>query len=446
MAGGTWVTQNKVRPGVYIRFKTGGELGLTVGERGTVAICEPMSWGAVGQIVEVLAGEDTTPYCGYPTTDPQAMFLREIFKGSNRTPAPTKVLLYRPSANGSATATATIGENLTATALYPGVVGNSIAIAVTADPDAADSFIVSTIVRGEVVDTQTVTEIAALMPNAWVKFSGTGTLSADTGTSLTGGEDGTVQNAAYTPFLTQLETYAFDVLIYDGTDATIQTAMQNFVVRLAEENGQYGQLVTANMTKPDSRFVINVTSGVTLSDGTELTPAQTCWWAGGAEAGARYNQSLTYATYPGAVTVAPRLTNAQYNQALLAGELVLFEDNGSVKVEQDINTLVTYTPDIGKVYHKNRVIRLCSTIANDLFRQFSQNYIGVVNNNEAGRTMFKSSIVNYLLQLQGEEAIQNFTADDVEVLPGIDIDAVVVNLTLQAVDSIEKIYMTVEVS
>ena len=51
MAGGTWTAQNRVRPGVYIRFATGTGLGLTVGNRGTVAICEPMSWGPVGQVM-----------------------------------------------------------------------------------------------------------------------------------------------------------------------------------------------------------------------------------------------------------------------------------------------------------------------------------------------------------------------------------------------------------
>ena len=54
MAGGTWTTQNKVRPGVYIRFATGTGLGLPVGNRGTVAICEPMSWGPVGQVMTVV--------------------------------------------------------------------------------------------------------------------------------------------------------------------------------------------------------------------------------------------------------------------------------------------------------------------------------------------------------------------------------------------------------
>ena len=96
MAGGTWSTQNKVLPGVYIRFQSTSGANLTVGERGTVAICEPMSWGPVGQVMTVEAGADTTPYCGYDITNPKAMFLREIFKGTNVTGAPTKVLLYRP--------------------------------------------------------------------------------------------------------------------------------------------------------------------------------------------------------------------------------------------------------------------------------------------------------------------------------------------------------------
>ena len=30
MAGGTWASQNKVRPGVYIRFASDRGLGLTV--------------------------------------------------------------------------------------------------------------------------------------------------------------------------------------------------------------------------------------------------------------------------------------------------------------------------------------------------------------------------------------------------------------------------------
>ena len=108
MPGGTWTSQNKVLPGVYIRFKTGQATGLTVGERGIVTICEPMSWGPVGQVTPVALTTDMTPITGYDITAPQNRFLQEMFKGTNRTGAPTTILLYRPSASGSAQATVTL--------------------------------------------------------------------------------------------------------------------------------------------------------------------------------------------------------------------------------------------------------------------------------------------------------------------------------------------------
>ena len=140
------------------------------------------------------------------------------------------------------------------------------------------------------------------------------------------------------------------------------------------------------------------------------------------------------------------MTNSQYIAALNGGQFVLTADNGRVYVEQDINSLVTFTPEVGSVFHKNRVVRLCSTIANDLYQQFSENYIGVINNNDEGRNMFKAAIISYLLTLQGEQAIQNFEAEDITVEQGEEIDSVVVTLALQVVDSVEKIYMTVTIS
>ena len=445
MAGGTWSSQNKVRPGVYIRFTSSRGLDLNVGERGVVTICEPMSWGPVGVVQTVEPGDDMRPYCGYDITAPQARFLNEIFKGTNRTSAPYRLYLYRPTASGSAEATATTGV-LTATAKYPGVRGNDITIVITEDVDDEGSFTVSTVVDNVIQDEQTAETVAELVANDWVTWSGTGALAATVGAPLTGGADGTVASSAYSAYLTAIEPYKFDVMIYDGTDTTVQDAMVAFVKRLADENGQYSQLCAANLTNPDTRYVINVCSGVTLNDGTELTAPQTCWWAGGAEAGAQYNESLTYASYPGAIACSPVMTNSQYIDAINAGKLVLFADDNVVKVETDINSLVTYTTDITSVYRKNRVMRLCNTIANDVYQQFSDGYIGVVNNNEQGRAMFQSAIVGYLLDIQANQGIQNFEPEDVEVLPGDDIDAIVVNIVIQAVDSVEKIYMTIEVN
>ena len=114
MPGGTWTSQNKIRPGVYIRFKSTSGLGLTVGERGVVTIAQSLSWGPVEQVMEVEAGMDMTPFTGYDITNAKNRFLNEIFKGTNRTSPPNKVLLYRLGSSGQAEATASITP-LTAT-------------------------------------------------------------------------------------------------------------------------------------------------------------------------------------------------------------------------------------------------------------------------------------------------------------------------------------------
>ena len=445
MAGGTWTAQNKIRPGVYIRFQSKQEFGFTIGSRGTVAICEPLSWGPVGVLTEIRAGEDPTPYIGYPMTAPQAKFLQQIFLGSNRTDGASRVLLYRPTATSSAQASAEIAP-LTVTAKYPGVRGNDITVAIVADPDNEDSFFVNTIVDGTIVDQQSAETADTLTANDWVTFSGTGALTANAGTPLTSGADGTVAAAAYSTFLTALEPYRFDILIYDGSDAATLSAMSSFVQRMCEDNGQYCQLVASFTTGPDTKYDIDVQTGAVLNDGTTLTKQQMCWWVGGVEAGAQVNESLTYAVHPEAVAPSPVMTGAQIETALQSGQLVLSADFDVVHIEQDINSLTTYTLDNGEVFHKNRTMRVCNAIANDIYQQFSTNYLGVINNNDIGRGLFKQAVVKYLNDLQAQQAIQNFTADDVEVLPGDDIDSIVVNLAIQVVDSIEKIYMTVTVS
>jgi len=48
--------------------------------------------------------------------------------------------------------------------------------------------------------------------------------------------------------------------------------------------------------------------------------------------------------------------------------------------------------------------------------------------------------------MQANNGIQNFEAEDVSVTEGNDVDSVIVDVAIQPVDSIEKIYMTVNVS
>lgn len=448
MAGGTWTSQNKTLPGVYINVKSQGSINANVGKRGVVAIAEPLSWGATNTVQTIILGEDLKPYIGYDITSSKALFLREMMKGSDTTVGPSKILLYRPKGTSGVKATATLGA-LTVTALYEGVRGNDISIIVQEQVDNEGTYDVSTVIDGTVVDDQSVTELSELKPNAWVTFSGTGSEITETaGQILSNGADPTVEAKDYAEFLKILEPYQFDILVYDGTDrATIQ-AYAAFAKRVSDNIGQKCQVVMAGeeAAKCNSEYVIAVKNGIKVEGNTVLTPQQVTWWMGGAEAGAMYNQSLTYSQYPGALEVIPKLTDVQAAKAIQEGYLCFIDTFGSVKVCTDINSLTTFTPDRGQEFSKNRVMRVIMQFCNDVYRQFSQYFIGKVDNNETGRNLLKGWIVGYLNEMQANNGIQNFTSEDVTVSSGNSIDSVLVDVAIQPVDSIEKIYVSVTVS
>lgn len=115
-------------------------------------------------------------------------------------------------------------------------------------------------------------------------------------------------------------------------------------------------------------------------------------------------------------------------------------------VEQDINSYRTPTAQKGKVFGKNAALRVLDGLANDFKNTFESFYIGKMANNDNGRSLFRKDCVKLMEQYQSIGAIQNFdSAQDIGVSQGAEPDTVVVNASVQPVDSIEKIYMKVQV-
>ena len=257
-----------------------------------------------------------------------------------------------------------------------------------------------------------------------------------------GGED--VEDA-----LGFLKTVDFNVLCYpyDGEDYNAnKTAIQNWVEEMRDDEGVKIQAVMANHAA-DSEAVINVTQGVELSDGTVLTPAQCTAWVAGITAGAYINQSNTGRLYAGAVDVVPRMTKTEMEAAIQNGEFILKVDSAqNVTAVYDINSLTTITPEKGKQFTKNRLIRTIDSINNDIETIFESNYVGKVDNNPDGRSLLRATLIEYFNELQRLNAIQNLQPEDVTVSPGVDSDAVVIDCYIQPVDSVEKIYITVNLS
>lgn len=541
MAGGTWIDQNKVRPGVYINYKSAPSSLSTMGERGTVAIARQLDWAEKGKFYVIEQPSDCVQL-GHSITDDEMLFLRQILLGSNRTQGATKVLIWSLSeevgganvkASGyigdltleavtagkagnkikvtsvadssdfvittsfdgtvvdtqtvsaisslvdnayvkfggsgslsagedtleggityAAKASATQG-NLTATALFYGTFGNRLSLSVTAG--TGSSYIVQTLLDGLAVDSQTVTDISSLVKNQYCSFSGIGAISTTSAPiSFTGGANGDITSSAYSNFLTALELKQFDIVIYDGTDETTKGAFVDFVERLSNHEGVKCQAVVSNSmkevggvlsSKADNECVISAyPQSVTLSNGVVLTPEQLTWWVGGASAGANVFESLTYAAYPDAIAVDPVLTSSQQEAAINAGQFALISQFGNIQVLTDINTFTTFAVEKGKAFRKNRVIRTIFGLCNDIYRTFAQSYIGAVHNDEEGRSALKGEILNLLNKYQGNRALQNVEADDVVVNAGVDSDAVMIEIYIQPVDSIEKIYINITIS
>lgn len=249
--------------------------------------------------------------------------------------------------------------------------------------------------------------------------------------------------------LETLRTVRWDVLCYpfDGEEETAaKEAVSTYIRTMREDEGVKCQAVLANHPG-DSEGVINVIQGMMMSDGTELAAKEVTAWVAGATAGAGIASSNTGKIYGGAVDVNPRMTRTEMEDAVKAGKFIFKTDTAqNVTAVYDINSLVTVTPEKGKVFSKNRVVRTLDNISNDISSIFESNYIGKVNNNGDGRSLFKAALADYFNTLQAMGGIQDFNTEDVEVSPGTESDAIIVNASVRPVDSVEKIYMTINLS
>ena len=440
MAGGSFISQNKRRPGVYINFKGVNKPSTFVGSQGVVTFPVAMGWG--DQITELLSMDlvngNSLAKIGYTAEDAESLVYREALKHAY------KAIVYRLD-SGGVKASATLG-NLLATALYAGVIGNNISVSVVA---ATVGFDVITSYKGAQKDIQRVSAITELVDNDWVEFGGVGILAATAGTALTGGLNGTISDGNYTNYMDALRAYNWQVMAFPQNNPTVHSSIIAYITNLREVVGKKVQAVLYNNSSADYEGIISTTQGYATTSET-VSPEIFVAYVAGLCAGSNPDQSNTYHVVPDASSIVygagvTPYGDAEIEAALADGKFVLStRQDGVVVVEQDINTFRTFTSTKGYGFSKNRVIRTLDAINNVLSLTFMKSYLGKVDNNVDGRNLFKGDIINYMNTLQGIGAIKDFdSSSDVTVGAGEAIDSIVVDLSVQPVDAIEKIYMTV---
>lgn len=443
MTGGIFTSQNKVRPGAYIRFKAVPKPSGTLGTRGIVAIPAVLGWGMENTVVEIYSTDLADGSClnklGYVGTEEEMQIIREALKNAY------KALVYRLDTGGSK-ATAII-EGLTAIAKYSGVVGNRISLIIK--ELTSDTFEVSTLLDNQVKDKQTVTKIDDLISNEWLNFTGTGNLTASAGITLADGSNGTVTESNYTSYLGALKakiwnTMACPSMRLTGKSGNFNESVVTYIKSLRDA-GKKVQAVVNGYPNANHEGIISVDQGYKTANET-ITMDSFVGYVAGMTSGASVNQSNTYKVIDGAIEIINPKMDEEIEEGLTKGQLLLsYRSDGVVIVESDINTLTEFTADKNKDFHKNRVIRTLDDINNSIKQKFENMFIGKVDNDDTGRNLLKSTILSYLDGLAKMGAIESVEADDISVLPGNDIDSVMIELAVQPIDAMEKLYMTVNV-
>ena len=451
-AGGTWTVQNKQRPGAYINFVSVPKPVGTLGDRGVVAICLPMTWGPSDKLI-TLYGHDLVTGKSLPKVGCTALDTDESLPYRLALAGCYKALLYRAD-TGSAKALSVLETDvLTVNAKYGGTTGNKLSVVITKDEPTEGTYRVDILFDSLVKETFYVSALADFMniESEWVDFivppmPASETIPVTAGNTLSGGINGTVSGAqTYPNFFEAVNGEQWQCLAINTSD-DVGSIVTDFIKLLRDVRGKKVQAVVHDYTNADYEGIISVHQGF-KTDTDSVTEDLFPLYVASLTAGAAINESNTAVVVRDAVSIINPVDEENIEGALADGKFLLtYRQDGVVCIEKDINTLTTFTVDKNSVFSKNRVIRCLDEIGNTTALVFNRNYSGKVDNNEIGRNLYKSELISMFDQLQGLGAIQNFGGtSDITVLPGENVDSVVVDLVVQPVDSMEKLYMTVNV-
>lgn len=431
LGGGIFKTQNKVLPGCYINFVSVEKANAALSERGVAALPIALDWGKDEEVFAVESNEfkkNAKALFGYTYDAPQLKALRDLFSNAR------KVYFYRVNSGEKASCDL-------ASALCSGERGNNIKIAISKNIDDESMFDVVTYLDSIKVDTQIVADAANLKANDFVNFKMT-ELSETAGITLTGGTNVEPTGEEYLKALENLEEYSFNALGCISTTESVKKLFVTYTKRMRDEEGIKFQTVLHNYAA-DFEGIINVKNTVTDD---KFNEASLVYWVLGAQAGCEINRSVTNKVYDGEFVVNTGWKQSDLAAAIKDGEFIFHKVSDDIRVLSDINSFVSVEKDKNVDFQSNQTIRVLDQLGNDVAVLFNDNYLGKIQNDQAGRNSLWGDIVAYCKELQKIGAIENFESEDVVVVEGNLKKSVVTEIHITPTNAMEQLYMTVYVN
>lgn len=418
-----------ILPGTSVEVSAGSR-DTSLGVVGVVTMPFALSWG--DKVTTIRKGSDTLTPLGYKLSDPKMKLVNEVMNYAN------ELILYRLNSGTKATATIS-SSGLTVTAKYGGARGNDITV--TIEPSGSN-FIVKTYLGTLEVDSQIVASPAGFVPNDFITLGGTGSFESGIETGkLAGGTDGSQDTGAINAYITEIEKHDWNVMAYTGSDVTEQAPIVSFINEMQLRSKNVFAVMSGNAA--DNKYVYNSTIGG-VTDNYTLTPAEACATMAGIISKQGITGGCTYFDVIGWNDVDTRLTKLQMEIRTQNGEILFVYLYGGVKVLYDINSLTTFTTENPEDFRKGLVIRTLSGYAAELQKLLDTRCIGKIRNSKDGRSQIKGMIATMTTaDYLNKGYIENFTADDVTVAEGTSRDSVVATVGIRAVDTVDKIYVSV---
>lgn len=452
--------ETKIRPGVYQRHTNVGFDTPTGAQDGICAIPVKASWGPLGKVIRNnTASELTKNYgageygAGYTVPAAEAMF-----KGGA-----SIVYTYRLGTGGTA---AKLDMNgLTVTAKYVGKMPISVAVQEKLGDTSRKQFLVyagtTQVEKFEFAagTGEGAALIAAVSSNYVVLSAETApetvpVLAVASG-ALTGGVDPTVTNADYSAAFAALEPFYYNTIALDVDDdenMTLSLLLQSYLDN-AYQLGKLGIAVVGEKTTVafatrckharafnDAKVVFlggGYMAGTENKDGVMAI----CYTAG-VIASTPTNQGITRAVITGATELCESLTYAQYEDAILAGMLMVsMSPDGSIWYDSAINTLTSPEPgtqdDGWKKIRRTKVrfelINRLDNVLQPKIGRVSANSDGVADIVQAGQRILDAMVTEDKLATGA-----TFYADPANPLAG---DSAWFIIQADDLDSLEKIYL-----
>lgn len=442
--------EKKVRPGIYQRFTNrGGAVGAGARD-GVNAIVTNASWGPVG-----VATVHETAKSIRDTYGNDAMIQSAI---AIKTGGAQKVYIYRPAGTGGAKGVATLGA-AKVEAKYPGA--RALKVKVQAKPGSTTTkqFLViegTTVLESfdfAVNETdETAALIAATANSAYVvvEAPSTGVVNAAE-VELAGGKNATLTAEDYSNAFYALESYVYNVLSTDSTDAAVATLMGEYV-KEAYAGGKYIVGVAGAPTTVDfatrvatakafnSYQMVYFGSGWKTAEGKDVQGAEAINHVAGVISGTPSNEGIVHKVIGGATANIENLTNAQYEEAIQKGLLLLSTGpDGEVWFDSAINTLTACDTNEDEGWKKIRRVKTRFEAMDRIDRTLAPK-VGKINCDKDGVAYIIQSAKGVLAEMIAEKKLSggDFIEDPDNPHGG---DSAWFIIQLDDIDSMEKIYL-----